>query len=196
MRRLTAVLALALSFGLLITACDGGPTSPEGANVPEKANAPEESAVTVAPGNGAMPATPQNFAAPLSGDEVVPPVDTDAQGLAKLKLNKAGDELSFKLNVANIENVIGAHIHKAPAGENGGIVVFLFGDPFTDPVTLNGTLAEGTITASDVSGPIAGDFDALIEAMKKGNTYVQVHTEANVPGEIRGQVDRGNGVSR
>lgn len=130
----------------------------------------------------------RNFRTHLSGDEVVPPVDTNAQGQAKFKLNKAGDELSFKLNVANIEDVIGAHIHNAPAGENGGIVVFLFGEPFTDPVTVNGTLAEGTITASDVISPIAGDFDALIEAMEAGNAYVQVHTEENVPGEIRGQI--------
>ena len=136
----------------------------------------------------------QNFAAELSGDEVVPPVETDARGLAKFQLNKAGDELSFRLNVANIENVIGAHIHSAPSGENGPIVVFLFGNPLTDAVTLNGTLAEGTITSSDVVGPLAGDFDALLEAMKNGNTYVQVHTVENRPGEIRGQIDHGNAV--
>jgi len=142
-------------------------------------------------GVGVATATPpeqRNFRTHLSGDEVVPPVDTKAQGQAKFQLNKAGDELSFKLNVANIDDVIGAHIHQAPAGENGGIVVFLFGNPFADPVTVNGTLAEGTITASDVIGSIGGDFDALLMAMREGNTYVQVHTEENVPGEIRGQI--------
>jgi Cu/Zn superoxide dismutase len=130
----------------------------------------------------------RNFRTHLSGDAVVPPVDTNAQGQAKFQLSKAGDELSFKLNVANIDDVIGAHIHQAPAGENGGIVVFLFGDPFTDPVTVNGTLAGGTITATDVVGSIAGDLDALVTAMREGDTYVQVHTEENVPGEIRGQI--------
>lgn len=130
----------------------------------------------------------RNFRTHLSGDEVVPPVDTNAQGQAKFRLNKARDELSFKLNVANIDDVIGAHIHMAATGENGGIVVFLFGEPFADPVTVNGTLAEGTITASDVIGAIAGDFEALLTAMAEGNAYVQVHTLANVPGEIRGQI--------
>lgn len=95
--------------------------------------------------------------------------------------------MSFKLNVANIEDVTGAHMHKAPEGENGPIVVFLFGDPFTDPVTVNGTLAEGTITETDVLDPME-DLDDLLEAMRKGNTYVQVHTQANPPGEIRGQI--------
>lgn len=131
----------------------------------------------------------RNFKTHLSGDEVVSPVDTNAQGQAKFQLNKASDKLSFKLNVANIEDVIGAHIHQAPAGVNGGIVVFLLGDPFTDPVTVNGTLAEGTITATDVIGPIAGDFDALLTAIRDGNAYVQVHTQEHVPGEIRGQID-------
>ena len=130
----------------------------------------------------------RNFRTHLSGDEVVSPVDTNAQGQATFKLDKAGDELSFKLNVANIDDVIGAHIHYAPAGENGPIVVFLFGDPFTDPVTVNGTLAEGTITATDVIGPIEGDFSALLDAMRAGNAYVQVHTVENPPGEIRGQI--------
>ena len=136
----------------------------------------------------AAPPSQRNFRTHLSGDEVVPPVDTNAQGQATFQLNKAGDELSFKLNVANIDDVIGAHIHQAPAGDNGPIVVFLFGDPFTAPVTVNGTLAEGTITAADVVGPIAGDFDALLTAMREGNAYVQVHTQEHVPGEIRGQI--------
>lgn len=127
----------------------------------------------------------RNFRTHLSGDDVIPPVDTNAQGQAKFQLNKAGDELSFKLNVANIDDVVGAHIHQAPAGENGGIVVFLFGNPFTDAVTVHGTLAEGRITATDVIGL---DFDALLTAMREGSTYVQVHTLANPPGEIRGQV--------
>lgn len=130
----------------------------------------------------------RTFRTHLSGDEVVPSVDTNAQGQAKFKLDRVGDELSFKLNVANIEDVIGAHIHNAPAGENGGIVVFLFGDPFADPVTVNGTLAEGSITASDVLDPFAGDFDALVDAMESGDTYVQVHTLDHPPGEIRGQI--------
>lgn len=188
MLRTTSTLAFAF-VALLFIGCNELATAPELSS--------SDDAVEV---KGEMSANAQhgrvvtNFAAPLSGDEVVPSVHTDSRGLAKFKLNKDGDELSFKLNVADIENVIGAHIHMAPPGKNGGIVVFLFGDPFADPVTTNGTLVEGTITASDVIGPISGDFEALIEAMEAGNTYVQVHTSENPSGEIRGQIDRGNGV--
>lgn len=131
----------------------------------------------------------RNFRTHLSGDDQVPdPVDTNAQGQATFQLDRAGGELRFKLNVANIEDVIGAHVHNAAAGENGPIVAFLFGDPFTDPVTVDGTLAQGTVTAGDVVGPIAGDFGALLDAMRSGNTYVNVHTVDHPPGEIRGQI--------
>lgn len=142
-------------------------------------------AVLAGAGVTAAGTRPRNFRTHLSGDEVVPPVDTNAQGQAKFQLDGAGDELSFKLNVANIEDVIGAHVHRAPAGENGPIVVFLFGDPFTDPVTVNGTLAEGTITDD---GVIEDDLGMFVESMESGNAYVQVHTLENVPGEIRGQI--------
>jgi hypothetical protein len=137
------------------------------------------------------PAT--RFKAHLTGDEEVPSVDTNAQGQANFKLSKDGSELSYKLNVANIEDVIGAHVHQAPAGQNGGIVAYLFGAPFvadTDAVTVNGTLAEGTITDADVVGtsPTAETLAELLDVMRAGNTYVNVHTLANRPGEVRGQI--------
>jgi len=50
-------------------------------------------------------------------------------------------------------------------------------------------LAEGTITASDLVGPLAGQpLSALIEAMRAGNTYVNVHTVQFPAGEIAGQI--------
>lgn len=159
-----------------------------------------EAATRSAPNNNAQRGgAAKNFVAPLSGAQEVPAVETNATGVAKFKLNKEGTALSYKLNVANIENVLMAHIHFGAAGENGPVVVWLYpeGGPPPQPIEgrSNGTLAEGTITDADVVGPLA-DFDALIEAMKSGNTYVNVHTEANPSGEVRGQIDRGNGMAR
>ena len=133
----------------------------------------------------------RNFSAHLSGREQNPPLDTRAQGQAIFQLSKDGTELAFKVIVANIDNVIGAHIHLAPAEQNGPIVLPLLGNPFIpDPgVTVNGILVEGTATAADVSGPLAGDLAALIAAMRAGNTYVNVHTVEFRGGEIRGQID-------
>ncbi|MDZ7728664.1 MAG: CHRD domain-containing protein [Dehalococcoidia bacterium] len=92
-------------------------------------------------------AHPQNYVAHLSGGEEVPAVDTNAQGQVKLQANHQMTELSYKLIVANIDDVVAAHIHCAPAGQNGDVGVTLFsGGPTSKP----GVLAQGTITTPDV----------------------------------------------
>lgn len=102
-------------------------------------------------GPAAAQAVDRNFPAPLKGREEVPPVETHATGLAKFQLSKDGTALDFKLIVANIDDVTQAHIHLAPVGTNGPIVVFLFGfDPVG--VTTNGILSQGTISADDLIG--------------------------------------------
>jgi hypothetical protein len=54
---------------------------------------------------------------------------------------------------------------------------------------VDGLLAEGTITAADLVGPLAGmSIDDLLAEMRAGNAYVNVHSEANPGGEIRGQI--------
>jgi hypothetical protein len=134
----------------------------------------------------------RNFAAHLSGREEVPPADTKATGQATFQLSRDGTELSFRLNVANIENITQAHIHLAPAGTNGGVVVWLYPDgPPAQliPGRTQGTLARGTITADDLVGALAGAaLDDLVDEMKAGNAYVNVHTSQFPGGEIRGQI--------
>jgi hypothetical protein len=126
-----------------------------------------------------------NFVAPMSGDEEVPPVDTQATGVAKFKLRDEG--LVFKVNVANIEDVVASHIHCGAVGVNGPIGVTLFAT--LDPVSVNGTLAKGVITAPDEDNACEWtDLDAVVTALESGDTYVNVHTDANPGGEIRGQV--------
>ena len=134
------------------------------------------------PGNGGN----RNFRTHLSGDEEVPPVDTDAQGQAKFQLNRAGDALQYKLIVANIDDVVASHIHCAPAGENGPVGVTLFtGGPTSAP----GTLAEGTITEPDAGNACGwGTLDDVVAAMRDGDAYVNVHTVEHGAGEIRGQI--------
>ncbi|MGQ0604006.1 MAG: CHRD domain-containing protein [Anaerolineales bacterium] len=142
----------------------------------------------------------RNFVAHLSGEEEVPPVATLAQGQAIFHLSKDGTELHFKLIVANIENVVAAHIHLAPAGVNGPVVAFLYGPAPAGGGRTDGVLAEGTITAATLIGPLAGrPLSDLIAAMEAGNTYANVHTNDGVAppntgpgdspgGEVRGQI--------
>lgn len=137
----------------------------------------------------------KNFRAHLSGDQEVPPNSSLAQGQAIFQLSKDGTELSYKLIVANLNNVAASHIHIAPAGTNGGVVAFLY--PTAPPPnsalisgTTNGVLAEGVIKAGNLRGSLSGKpLSALIDAMSAGNAYVNVHTMPLFPGgEIRGQI--------
>jgi hypothetical protein len=134
----------------------------------------------------------RNFGAHAKGAEEVPANDTRAQGQANFKLSKDGNELSYKLIVANIQNVTQAHIHLAPAGQNGSVVLWLYpsGPPALPiPGRSQGVLAEGVVTAANLVGPLAGEpLSALVEAMRSGGAYVNVHTTQIPPGEIRGQI--------
>jgi hypothetical protein len=139
-----------------------------------------------------------NFVAVLSGSQEVPPVETRARGTAIFQLNADGTELSYKLVCANIRNITQAHIHIAPAGENGPVVAWLYpsGPPSVlIPGMFNGVLAEGTITAANLVGPLAGlTLNDLLDAVKAGNAYANIHTTQNPGGEIRGQIAFGNGM--
>ncbi|WP_203337740.1 CHRD domain-containing protein [Nocardioides limicola] len=141
---------------------------------------------------GAASASPGHYTAHLSGGEEVAPVDTRATGQTTFRLNADGTELSYRLIVANIENVTQAHIHLAPAGVNGPVVAWLY--PASSPAQpipgrSNGVLATGVITSANLVGPLAGhDLSDLIEHLEAGNAYVNVHTSQYPGGEIRGQI--------
>lgn len=148
----------------------------------------------------------RDFEADLAGDFEVPtPRITGAEGEAEFKLIANGTKLRFKVKVEDITNVWMAHIHMAPAGSNGPIVVWLFPRTTQPPAQsipgeFDGKLAEGFITAADLVGPLAGkSLSDLVAAMQAGQTYVNVHTNDFVDppntgpgdfpgGEIRGQL--------
>ncbi len=137
-------------------------------------------------------AADSHFRAQLSGAQEVPPVETLSRGQAIFRMSRDGNELHFKLIVANLRDVRMAHIHLAQAGVNGPVVAWLYpgGPPPVEiPGRFSGVLAEGTITAADLVGPLAGmTLGDLADAMRAGDTYVNVHTAAYPGGEIRGQI--------
>lgn len=135
--------------------------------------------------SGAGAERPANFRAHLTGAEEVPPVETDARGQAIFQ--HQGEELEFKLIVANIDNVVAAHIHCAPDGVNGPVGVTLFESSPTG--VFNGVLSEGVIVAPDEGNGCGWtDLDDVITALEGGDTYANVHTAEHPGGEIRGQI--------
>jgi hypothetical protein len=130
----------------------------------------------------------QKFTANLTGSEEVPPSTTTATGDAEFNLSADGNTMSYQVNVMNIDKVTMAHIHSGKTGENGPVVVWLFNST-TPSGPMNGMLSQGNITSNDLVGPLKGkQMSDLVKLITDGQAYVNVHTEPNPEGEIRGQI--------
>jgi CHRD domain len=126
---------------------------------------------------------PPTIVVNLTGSEEVPPVQTEATGIAEF-IPMGMDSVAYSVNASNIQGVTAGHIHLGAKGENGPIVVTLF--KYDTP--MNMVSENGTITADKLEGPMAGkEISDLATAGGNGTLYVNVHTEQNPNGEIRGQ---------
>ena len=89
-------------------------------------------------------------------------VESPAHGQAHVRLSKDGQSMDFVLVVNDISNVVQAHIHMAPKGVNGGIVVWLY--PSVKGIAplpggggpLGRILVSGTFSSADLRGALAG----------------------------------------
>lgn len=148
-------------------------------------------------------AAENSFSATLSGDDHVPdPISTPASGVLKLTIAPDGKSVSYVITVKELTNAASGDLHLGPAGANGPLVVKLFpvGGAKAKKGPFSGVLAEGTFGASDLIGPLTGaGLDELIDQIRSGNTYVNLHTnDGQDPpnsgpgdyrlGEIRGQI--------
>lgn len=128
--------------------------------------------------NGGPPVV-ENFEADLTGAAERPdPVVTTATGTATFTLTTSGGTttVDYSVTVSDLSGpVTAAHIH-GPAGV----------DDAADPIqTLN---VSGTGTSGVV---VSGSFQAtatLLQHLRAGNTYINLHTADNPAGEIRGQI--------
>ena len=97
--------------------------------------------------------------------------------------------MHYEVDVANINNVTLAHIHQGKTGMNGPVVVVLFNSESKPLGMVHGPLAQGNFTPADLKGPLAGkQLSDLVNMIKNGDAYVNVHTTQNPEGEIRGQL--------
>ncbi len=98
--------------------------------------------------------------------------DPDGTGWAEFTLNSGQGTIEYTLHVENIDPATAAHIHIAPAGVSGPVVV-----PLTAPST-------------GMSTGIATVDKELIKAIRKDPSayYVNVHNPAYPAGAVRGQL--------
>ena len=214
--RKVVLFALAV-MGMTACSSDSGrsPAQPESITVPIRVTTAQHADAAI------------NHSVHLSGGQEVftpapgapSPADSNAQGQAIIQISRDGDSFDYKLIASNIDNIVQAHIHCAPDGVNGPIVVWFYPSktstgPLTGPTGRHdGVLAEDTITASNVrtftanaantaACPLATagapTFAEVLDKIRSGNAYVNVHTNDGVSptntgpgdfpgGEIRGQ---------
>ena len=115
------------------------------------------------------------FTTTLTGAAEVPgPGDPDGIGTATITLNPGQGEVCFELTVSGVSTPVAAHIHFAPAGVAGGVVV-----PLAPPT---GGFSSGCRTADrELVKAIIQDPSAY---------YVNVHTTEYPAGALRGQLSK------
>ena len=130
------------------------------------------------------------FGTVLKGSGEVPPVITESKATAEFKLED-DDELEFELRAAGpITNAVAAHIHLGARGQNGPVVAFLFESPtgvnFNDGDRISrGVLRDTNIITRPGFAPTVSN---LVQRIRQGRAYVNLHTVAHPSGEIRGQI--------
>jgi hypothetical protein len=137
------------------------------------------------------------FSAKLRGGNETPlTLGTAATGVFSAQLDSDETSLTFQLFYDGIEGgaVSAAHIHLGRPGTTGGIVIHFCGTGGTAPCPASPGFLTGVVTAANVvavpaQGIAAGDFARVIRAMRKGDTYANVHTATFSGGEIRGAIE-------
>ena len=144
MRSLRAPIALALVAGLLVV-----------------------SAASVAASGG------RPFSTTLTGAAEVPgPGDPDGEGSAKITVNPGQGQICYWLDVSGIAPALAAHIHIAPVGVAGPVVV-----PLAAP------------TSGSSSGCADVDRElALAIIHDPAAYYINVHNADHPAGALRGQL--------
>ena len=141
--------------------------------------------VVVAPGGalGARSDLGQTFGkgetATMSGTVEVPAGDTDGTGSALVRLNPTEGFVCFRIIVQNVDfPLLAAHIHKAPDGVAGPVVV-----------TLAPPAQQGSSNNGAIKGCVTADPTLIRDIMANPSQYyVNVHNKQFPAGVIRGQL--------
>jgi len=143
------------------------------------------------------------FVTGMSGYEETPnTLSTPGSGEFAATVSKDGTRIDWVLTYRNLEsNVTQAHIHFARPAISGPIVLFLCtnlgnapsGVPTPQPCPVAGGTISGSLTQADViarpdngidSGAVG--FAEMVNAIRNGAAYANVHTTGRPTGEIRG----------
>jgi hypothetical protein len=122
----------------------------------------------------------------LNGRQEIPSNNSSATGLASFK-EIGNNSVWYEINLTGLDKVMEAHLHLGKIGINGDPIVMLFNNGPTGPI--NGTLVSDKFSADDFLGPMSGmSITDIVDKMKSGEIYVNIHTGSFPDGELRGQI--------
>lgn len=137
------------------------------------------------------------FTSALSAANEVPPVtnaDANGRGTATMTLNverdssgapTSGGTMNFVIQLSGLSaptNLVGAHIHPGPAGQNGTVIISTGLNAASGTSLANGS---GTLTFSDINVSLA---NAQAIYNNPAGHYFNVHSVINTGGAVRGQL--------
>jgi len=124
----------------------------------------------------------------LSGAQEVPPNSFFSYGFGRYELSADETELRFIITAFGLSGpVTAAHFHNAQASVVGPVVLDLA--PFlTEVETEVYEMVEREVALAGASSFADWSIDNVVEEIRAGRVYVNLHTDAYPDGEIRGQV--------
>jgi hypothetical protein len=148
----------------------------------------------------------QSLKADLKGLEEVPLVSTPGRGEFRARVTDDGSAIEYEISYRDLQaDITQSHIHLGKPLTNGGIAIWLCGTaalpgPAGTPSCVGARTggASGVATAANVIGPAgqgisAGEFAELLQHIRRGRAYANIHTVQSPGGEIRGQIQPGDG---
>jgi hypothetical protein len=130
----------------------------------------------------------QTLTAVLTGGNEAPSVvNTGAYGFATVTINPGTGEVTWVIDVFNFPTGLTAsHIHAGAAGTPGPVII----DFNPQPIGVSGPFRLSGSSTTVIPRPAAGvrTMQEAMVAIAAGNTYVNVHSQLNPGGEIRGQL--------
>jgi hypothetical protein len=134
--------------------------------------------------------------AQLSSFNEVPAILTGAHGTLRMSLSDDGTTLSFEFSWEGLSgNPAAAHIHVGQVGVNGAVTIFFCGGggqpdcPQATSGMITGTATAANVVGVPAQGVEAGNLNQILDAMRRGITYANIHTPPQFGGgEARGQI--------
>jgi hypothetical protein len=142
----------------------------------------------------------------LFGQNETPSISTPASGHFTAVIDEDNSVINFRFSYRDLVggDILFAHIHFGERRVMGGVMVFLCGGGGKPACPPAPATIEGSITPADVVGPMGqginpatatgvdpqAEFAKVLDAIRGGASYANIHTKQFMAGEMRGQLFR------